>query len=122
MAKIVMASNNSHKIKEIETFLRKLCPNDKNGEPFEILSLSDIGYKGELTYEADDVYAVAATNGERGALVITNLSGKELPLDIFADGAKIFECRITTEGECDRRCKIPTSLANESSLTVRFEL
>ena len=34
MSKIVMASNNRHKIKEIEVFLRKLCPNDKSGKPF----------------------------------------------------------------------------------------
>ena len=48
MSKLVMASNNLHKIKEIETFLRQLCPNDKNGKPFEILSLADIGYTDDI--------------------------------------------------------------------------
>ena len=53
MTKIVMASNNSHKIKEIETFLRKLCPNDKNGEAFEILSLADIGYTADIVEDGE---------------------------------------------------------------------
>ena len=53
MSKIVMASNNRHKIKEIETFLRKLCPNDRNGEPFEILSLSDIGYTADIVEDGE---------------------------------------------------------------------
>lgn len=53
MTKIVMASNNLHKIKEIEVFLRKLCPNDKNGEPFEILSLADIGYTDDIVEDGE---------------------------------------------------------------------
>lgn len=48
MAKIVMASNNAHKIKEIETFLRTLCPVGSDGEPFTFLSLADIGYTAEI--------------------------------------------------------------------------
>ncbi len=53
MTKIVMASNNSNKIREIEVFLRKLCPNDKNGEPFEILSLADIGYTEDIVEDGE---------------------------------------------------------------------
>ena len=53
MTKIVMASNNAHKIKEIETFLRKLCPNDKNGDPFEILSLAQIGYTDDIVEDGE---------------------------------------------------------------------
>jgi predicted alpha-1,2-mannosidase len=30
--------------------------------------------------------------------------------------------RITTEGECDRRCLLPKTLKDESTLTIRFEL
>ncbi len=69
----------------------------------------------------DDVYAVAASDGKRGALVITNISDKEIPLNIDTD-AKIFECRITSEGECDRKCTMPKVLQKDSTLTVRYEL
>ncbi len=48
MAKIVMASNNRHKITELAAFLHKLCPADANGEPYALLSLSDIGYAKEI--------------------------------------------------------------------------
>ena len=79
MAKIVMASNNAHKIKEIETFLRKLCPNDKNGEPFEILSLSDIGYTDDIvedgeTFE-DNALIKARTVAKLGYIGIADDSG-----------------------------------------------
>ncbi len=69
----------------------------------------------------NDVYAVAASDGERGAIVITNISDKEIPLVLDAN-AKMFECRITTEGECDRKCSMPKSLPKDSTLTVRYEL
>ncbi len=48
MSAIVMASNNRHKIKEIETFLKKYCPFDEKGEAFSYLSLSDIGFTEEI--------------------------------------------------------------------------
>ena len=79
MTKLVMASNNLHKIKEIETFLRKLCPNDKNGEPFEILSLSDIGYTDDIvedgeTFE-DNALIKARTVAKLGYIGIADDSG-----------------------------------------------
>lgn len=48
MAKIVMASNNRHKIREIEAFLKELCPTDANGEAFTFLSLNDIGFTDDI--------------------------------------------------------------------------
>ena len=79
MSKIVMASNNRHKIKEIEAFLRKLCPNDKNGEPFEILSLADIGYTADIvedgeTFE-DNALIKARTVARLGYIGIADDSG-----------------------------------------------
>ena len=59
MSKIVMASNNRHKIKEIEAFLLKLCPNDRDGKPFEILSLADIGYTDDIVEDGDNFEANA---------------------------------------------------------------
>ena len=79
MTKIVMASNNSHKIKEIEAFLRALCPNDKNGDPFEILSLSDIGYTADIvedgvTFE-ENALIKARTVAKLGYIGIADDSG-----------------------------------------------
>ena len=59
MSKIVMASNNRHKIKEIETFLHELCPNDRDGKPFDILSLADIGYTADIVEDGDTFEANA---------------------------------------------------------------
>ena len=53
MAKIVMASNNRHKITELEAFLHRFCPADAGGEPYELLSLSDIGYEKEIVEDGD---------------------------------------------------------------------
>ena len=53
MAKIVMASNNRHKIKEIEAFLLKLCPNDRDGKPFEnVVDIVLGGRNGEQSRKA----------------------------------------------------------------------
>lgn len=79
MSKIVMASNNRHKIKEIETFLRALCPNDKDGIPFEILSLSDIGFTDDIvengtTFE-ENALIKARTVANLGYIGIADDSG-----------------------------------------------
>ena len=79
MSKIVMASNNRHKIKEIEVFLRKLCPNDKSGKPFEILSLADIGYTDDIvedgkTFE-ENALIKARTVARLGYIGIADDSG-----------------------------------------------
>ena len=39
--------------------MRKLCPNDKNGEPFEILSLSDINFTDDIVEDGDTFEANA---------------------------------------------------------------
>jgi XTP/dITP diphosphohydrolase len=59
MSKIVMASNNRHKIVEIEAFLKKLCPFDENGEAFEYLSLADINFTDDIVEDGDTFEANA---------------------------------------------------------------
>ena len=59
MSKIVMASNNRHKIVEIEAFLKKLCPFDEKGEAFEYLSLSDIHFTDDIVEDGDTFEANA---------------------------------------------------------------
>ena len=79
MSKIVMASNNRNKIKEIEVFLRMLCPNDRDGNPYEILSLSDIGFHDDIvedgeTFE-DNALIKARTVAKLGYIGIADDSG-----------------------------------------------
>lgn len=59
MEKIVMASNNRHKIEELAAFLRELCPQAKEGEPYMLLSLDDIGYRKEIVEDGDTFEANA---------------------------------------------------------------
>ena len=79
MSKIVMASNNRNKIKEIEVFLRTLCPNDRDGNPYEILSLSDIDFHDDIvedgeTFE-DNALIKARTVAKLGYIGIADDSG-----------------------------------------------
>lgn len=59
MTKIVMASNNRHKIEELRAFLHELCPVDAEGNPYELLSLSDIGYHEDIVEDGDTFEANA---------------------------------------------------------------
>jgi XTP/dITP diphosphohydrolase len=54
-----MASNNRHKIVEIEAFLKKLCPFDEHGEAFEYLSLADINFTDDIVEDGDTFEANA---------------------------------------------------------------
>ena len=79
VTKLVMASNNRNKIREIEVFLHTLCPNDKDGNPFEILSLADIGYTDDIvedgeTFE-DNALIKARTVAALGYIGIADDSG-----------------------------------------------
>lgn len=115
MTKIVMASNNSHKIKEIETFLRALCPNDKNGEPFEILSLSDIGYTADIvedgeTFE-DNALIKARTVARLGYIGIADDSG--LCVDALNGEPGVYSARYAGgHDDADNNRKILEKLKN----------
>ena len=95
MSKIVMASNNRHKIKEIETFIRTLCPNDKDGNPFEILSLSDIGFTDDIvedgtTFE-ENALIKARTVARLGYIGIADDSG--LCVDALGGAPGVYSAR-----------------------------
>ncbi len=79
MSKIVMASNNRHKIVEIEDFLKKLCPFDENGEAFTYLSLSDINFTDDIvedgtTFE-ENALIKARTVAKLGYIGVADDSG-----------------------------------------------
>ncbi len=79
MAQIVMASNNRHKIVEIEAFLKKLCPFDEKGEAFTYLSLSDINFTDDIiedgtTFE-ENALIKARTVAKLGYIGVADDSG-----------------------------------------------
>ncbi len=79
MSKIVMASNNRHKIVEIEAFLKKLCPFDEKGEAFTYLSLSDINFTDDIvedgsTFE-ENALIKARTVAKLGYIGVADDSG-----------------------------------------------
>ena len=86
--------------------------------------LYELGNEVVLDYPKDKgIYAVAARNEKFGEIMITNISEEKYPLEIIAKGAdEILECRITTEGECDRKCSMPMALPPDSILTVKYTL
>ena len=95
MSKLVMASNNRHKIKEIETFLRTLCPFDADGNPYEILSLSDIGFTDDIiedgeTFE-DNALIKARTVAKLGYIGIADDSG--LCVDALGGAPGVYSAR-----------------------------
>jgi XTP/dITP diphosphohydrolase len=90
-----MASNNRHKIKEIETFLRTLCPFDADGNPYEILSLSDIGFTDDIiedgeTFE-DNALIRARTVARLGYIGIADDSG--LCVDALGGAPGVYSAR-----------------------------
>lgn len=80
-----------------------------------------LGNEVALDYTpAKGVYAVAARNEKYGTLMMANVSKEAYPIELSAEGAEFFECRVTVEGECDRKCSLPKALAPDSILTVRY--
>ena len=47
--------------------------------------------------EADGIYAIAARGGRRGAILISNPSEEDIPLDLSFDG-EVYECKVISEG------------------------
>ena len=78
MRRIVLASRNRHKIKEMEVLLRSLLPE----EDFVLLSLDDIGYTGEIeedgtTFE-ENAKIKASVPASLGYIGIADDSGLEV--------------------------------------------
>ncbi|MBS6447972.1 MAG: RdgB/HAM1 family non-canonical purine NTP pyrophosphatase [Clostridiales bacterium] len=95
MEKIVMASNNRHKIGELASFLAALCPLAKDGEPYALLSLDDIGYTTEIvedgeTFEANALIK-ARTVAALGYIGIADDSG--LCIDALGGEPGVYSAR-----------------------------
>jgi hypothetical protein len=83
--------------------------------------LYKLGNQVELTCDNEDVYAVAATDGKRGCLMISNHKEEAVPLTISAN-ADEFICLITAEGRVDTATVMPEELPANSVLSVMYTL
>lgn len=75
----------------------------------------------ELTLDNDDIYAVAAKDGENACIVIVNPTGADVGLDLFFEGT-VKECFVTTEGKNDLACELPAILPANSFISVSIGL
>ena len=95
---IVVASNNKHKIVEIETFLKKYLPDVR------VLSLSDIGYSKDIvengkTFE-ENALIKAKTIAKLGYIAVADDSGLEV--DALGGKPGVYSARYAGE-PCDDR-------------------
>ena len=96
MVKIVLASRNKHKIKEIHALLSGVCEN------LEVLSLDDIGFMGDIEEGGDSFEEnskiKALTPAERGYIGIADDSG--LAVDSLDGAPGVYSARYAGE-PCD---------------------
>lgn len=83
--------------------------------------LYKLGNQVELSCDDENVYAVAATDGKRGCLVISNHKDENKPLEITANGDEIITL-ITADGRVDSATPLPKELPANSILTVIYTL
>ena len=75
----------------------------------------------ELTLDNDDIYAVAAKDGENACIAVVNPTGADVELDLSFEGT-VKECFITTEGKNDQACELPAVLPANSFISVSIGL
>ncbi|MCQ2770225.1 MAG: XTP/dITP diphosphatase [Clostridia bacterium] len=95
---IVLASNNKHKIVELESFMKKLVPN------VEIKSLKDIGFTDEIvedgnTFE-ENSFIKASTIAKLGYIAVADDSG--LMVDALNGAPGVYSARYAGEPSNDR--------------------
>ena len=83
--------------------------------------LYKLGNQVELSCDDENVYAVAATDGNRGCLVISNHKDEKKPLNITANGDEIITL-ITADGRVDSATPLPKEIPANSILTVIYTL
>lgn len=98
--KIVLASRNAHKIREIKEILRS-----RTGRELDILSLDDIGYKGDIeengtTFEENAVIK-ASVPAKMGYIGIADDSG--LAVDALGGDPGVYSARFAGEPCNDER-------------------
>ena len=100
MLKIVLASRNKKKIKELKELLSAYMK-----VPFEILSLDDIGFEGEIVEDGDSFEAnsiiKASVPASLGYIGVADDSG--LTVDALDGAPGIYSARYSGEGATDEK-------------------
>ena len=120
MLKIVLASRNKKKIRELETFLAGI-PSDK-----EILSLDDIGFHDEIVEDgktfAENSLIKASVPAKLGYIGVADDSGLEV--DALNGAPGVYSARYSGEGATDEKnnAKLLSELENvpDGKRTARF--
>ena len=120
MLKIVLASRNKKKIRELETFLAGI-PSDK-----EILSLDDIGFHDEIVEDgktfAENSFIKASVPAKLGYIGVADDSGLEV--DALDGAPGVYSARYSGEGATDEKnnAKLLSELENvpDDKRTARF--
>ncbi len=79
--------------------------------------LYQLGNQCVLSLDTEGIYAVAAKDGKKGCIVISNPTDSDLPLSISMEGT-VTECRIITDGKNDEICSLPSVMPKESVLSI----
>ena len=99
MIKLVLASRNRKKIRELETFLKEISSD------IQILSLDDIGYTGDIVEDgktfAENSLIKASVPARLGYIGIADDSGLEV--DALRGAPGVYSARYSGEGANDER-------------------
>ncbi len=98
---IVLASNNQHKVKELEYFINEIC-RSKNMNDVKVLTLRDIGFTDDIvedgeTFE-DNALIKAGTIAKKGYIAVADDSG--LCVDALGGEPGVYSARYAGE-PCD---------------------
>lgn len=83
--------------------------------------LYELENQAELMCDNGEIYAVAAVNGNKGAIVIANPTENEITLNIEMSGT-ITDCRITVEGKIEESIPLPNTLPKHSFILINTNL
>lgn len=75
----------------------------------------------EVTGVPDGVWAVAANGESDAAFMLSNISGKELPLDISFGGKSVVSCKLIDEEHAYDEVALPASIKNNAVILVTLK-
>jgi hypothetical protein len=87
----------------------------------EYNELYRLGTQCEIIYDEDPVYAVAATNENRAAMLIANTSKEAVPVSFDIPGT-VTKCLITSEDGIEKEVSLPEFLPMSSFLFIEVAL
>ena len=119
MVKLVLASRNKNKIKEIKAIYRDIV-----GEELDILSLDDIGYTDEIEEDGssfeENATIKASVPAKLGYIGLADDSG--LAVNMLDDAPGIYSARYSGEGATDEKNneKLLSELSGASDRSAKF--